>query len=173
MFYLTSALIGRILLRQPAWRWPLVFERPWISTSLADLWSFRWHQTFRYMFVELGSRPGGAKLASGRLGAFALSGAALHDFGMWGDSEREWSPACYRILSPHERRYRLGVSVLAGDWASCRWALGFNWVWSVVWSVGWDTMIIDACTRRGLMASDFFPFAPRPGKWLVDAIISL
>jgi len=109
MFYLTSALIGRILLRQPAWRWPLVFERPWISTSLADLWSFRWHQTFRYMFVELGSRPGGAKLASGRLGAFALSGAALHDFGMWGDSEREWSPACYRILSPHERRYRLGV----------------------------------------------------------------
>jgi hypothetical protein len=46
-------------------------------------------------------------------------------------------------------------------------------VWSVVWSVGWGTMIIDAWTRRGLMASDFFPFAPRPGKWLVDAIISL
>jgi hypothetical protein len=37
MLYLTSALIGRILLRQPAWRWPPIFERPWTSTSLADL----------------------------------------------------------------------------------------------------------------------------------------
>ena len=47
-------------------------------------------------------------------------------------------------------------------------------VWSVAWSIGWGTMIsIDAWTRRGLMASDFSPFAPRLGKWLVDAIISL
>jgi hypothetical protein len=74
------------------------------------------------------------------------------------------APHCYQIISPHERRYRLGVWVQAGDRASCRWALG---------SVGWGTMIIDAWTRRGLMTSDFFPFAPRPGKWLVDAIISL
>jgi Membrane bound O-acyl transferase family len=50
-----------------------------------DFWSFRWHQSFRYVFVELGSRPGGAKLGrlGALLGAFALSGL-LHDFGMWG-----------------------------------------------------------------------------------------
>jgi hypothetical protein len=57
--------------------------------------------------------------------------------------------------------------------ATSRPPLGLGVV-CVVWSVDWGTMIIDAWTRRGLMASDFFPFAgPRPGKWLVDAIISL
>jgi Membrane bound O-acyl transferase family len=75
MFYLISALIGRILLRQPAWRWPPLFERPWASTSLADFWRFRWHQMFRYVFVVLGSRPVGAKLGrpGALLGAFAVS----------------------------------------------------------------------------------------------------
>ena len=49
----------------------------------------------------------------------------------------------------------------------------WGWVWTMVWSIGWGTMIVDAWTRCGLMASDFFPFAPRLGKWLVDAVISL
>ena len=48
----------------------------------------------------------------------------------------------------------------------------WGWVWSVAWSVSWGTLIIDAWSRRGLMACDFFPFVPRLGKWLVDAIIS-
>jgi hypothetical protein len=152
MFYLTSALIGRILLRQPARRWPPLFERPWASTSLMDFWSFRWHQSFRYVFVELGSRPGGAKLGrlGALLGAFALSGL-LHDFGMWGLGKVSGAPLCYRILSPHERWYRLGVWVQGFKQATGRRVSGLcGWVWCVVWSIGWGTIIIDAWTRCGI-----------------------
>jgi hypothetical protein len=172
MFYLISALIGRILLRQPAWRWPPLFERPMTSTSLADFWSFRWHQSFRYVFVELGSRPGGAKLGrpGALLGAFTLSGL-LHDFGMWGLGKgMEFrSVTGFFLLMGVGAALEYGFKQATGHRVGGLW----GWVWSVVWSVGWGTMMIDAWARRGLMASDFFPFAPRPGKWLVDAIISL
>ena len=169
--YLASALIGRILLRQPAWRWPPLFERPWTSTSLADFWSFRWHQTFRYVFVVLGSRPGGAKLGrpGALLGAFAVSGA-LHDIGMWGLGKgMEFrSVSGFFLLMGVGTALEYGFKQATGHRVGGLW----GWMWSMVWSIGWGTLIIDAWTRRGLMASDFFPFAPRPGKWLVDAINS-
>jgi hypothetical protein len=172
MFYLTSALIGRILLRQPAWRWPPFFERPWASTSLTDFWSFRWHQSFRYVFVELGSRPGGAKLGrlGALLGAFALSGL-LHDFGMWGlgNGMEPRSVTGFFLLMSVGTALECGFKQATGRRVGGLW----GWVWCVVWSIGWGTMIIDAWTRCGLMTPDFFPFAPRPGKWLVDAIIPL
>jgi hypothetical protein len=91
------------------------------------------------------------------VGCVRAVGSSIARFRDVGTRKGNGALHCYRIRSPHERRYRLGVWVQAGDWASRRWALGFNWVWSVVWSVGWGTMIIDAWTRRGLMASDFFP----------------
>ena len=172
VFYLTSTLIGRILLRQPAWLWPPLFEHPWTSTSLADFWSLRWHQIFRYGFVELGSRPGGATLGrpGALFGAFALSGL-LHDFGTWGLGEEMelLSITGFFLLMGVGTALEYGFKQATGHRVGGLW----GWVWSAVWSIGWGTMIIDAWTRRGLMASDFFPSAPRPGKWLVDVIISL
>ena len=172
IFYLTLALIGRVLLRQPAWQWPPLFERPWTSTSLTDFWSFRWHQTFRYMFVVLGARPGGAKLGrpGALLGAFGLSGL-LHDFGMWGlgkGMEGRFVSGFFLIMG-------VGIALEHGFKPATGHRVGglWGWVWSMVWSIGWGTMIVDAWTRCGLMASDFLPFAPRLGKWLVDAVISL
>ncbi len=32
-----------------------------------------------------------------------------------------------------------------------------GWVWTMVWSISWGTLLIDAWARRGMMASDFFP----------------
>lgn len=172
IFYLISTLIGRILLRQPAWLWPPLFEYPLTSTSLTDFWSFRWHQTFRYVFVALGSRPGGAILGrfGALMGAFTLSGL-LHDFGMWvlGKGMEFRSVTGFFLLMAVGCALEYGFKQATGHRVGGLW----GWVWSVTWSVSWGTMIIDAWTRRGLMASDFFPFAPRPGKWLVDAIILL
>jgi hypothetical protein len=172
MFYLISTLIGRILLRQPAWQWPPLFENPMTSTSLADFWSFRWHQTFRYPFVELGARPVGARLGrpGALFGAFAVSGS-LHDFGMLGLGKKiePRSVTGFFLLMGVGTALEYGFRQATGHRVSGLW----GWVWSVVWTVGWGTMLIDVWTRSGLMASDFFPFAPRPGKWLVDAIISL
>jgi hypothetical protein len=172
MFYLISTLIGRILLRQPAWRWPPLFERPWASTSLSDFWSFRWHQTFRYVFVAVGARPGGAKFGrpGALFGAFAVSGL-LHDFGMWGlGGGMEFrSVSGFFLLMGVGAALEYGFKQATGHRVGGLW----GWAWSMVWSICWGTMIIDAWSRRGLMACDFFPFAPRPGKWLVDAIVSL
>src|ERR1700761_5982334 len=60
--YGIGALVGRVVFRQPASIWPPVSQRPWLSTSLHEYWSVRWHQLFRHIFITFGARPGGALL---------------------------------------------------------------------------------------------------------------
>jgi hypothetical protein len=142
MFYLTSVLIGRILLRQPAWRWPPIFERPWTSTSLADLWSFRWHQTFRYMFFELGPRPLERNLG-GPERSWVRSRCREHcTISGCGTRKGNGAPHCYRILSPHELLMSVGTALEYGFKQATGHRVGglWGWVWSVVWSVGWGTL---------------------------------
>jgi hypothetical protein len=79
MRYHTVMLMGRILLLRPAWRWLPLTYRPWISTSITEFWSFRWHQIFRHIYVAFSSRPRGTLL-----GAFAALSRVMHDLGMWG-----------------------------------------------------------------------------------------
>jgi hypothetical protein len=94
------------------------------------------------MFVELGSRPGGAKLGrpGALLGAFALSGA-LHDFGMWGlgkGMELRFVTGFFLLMSVGTA-LEYGFKQATGHRVGGLW----GWVWSVVRSVGWGTMIID------------------------------
>ncbi|KAF8271416.1 hypothetical protein EI94DRAFT_1720550 [Lactarius quietus] len=44
VMYHIASLVGRVLLRQSAADWPALSARPWTATSIADFWSFRWHQ---------------------------------------------------------------------------------------------------------------------------------
>ncbi|RHZ81145.1 hypothetical protein Glove_123g80 [Diversispora epigaea] len=37
--------------------WPFIINNPIMSTSLTDLWSNRWHQVFREIWVSLAYRP--------------------------------------------------------------------------------------------------------------------
>ncbi|CAG8589424.1 6765_t:CDS:1 [Scutellospora calospora] len=37
--------------------WHLLFKSPWMSTSLTEFWSIRWHQAFREIFVSFIYRP--------------------------------------------------------------------------------------------------------------------
>ncbi|KAH9997355.1 hypothetical protein BJV77DRAFT_1059170 [Russula vinacea] len=154
--YHLATLIGRILLRQPAWRWPPLSDRPWTATSITEFWSFRWHQFFRHVFIVFGSQPGGALLGrpGALVGAFAVSGV-MHDVGMWGLGRGTEFRTVFRRVTGR----RVG-----GLW---------GWAWTMVWTVGWGSLMIDAWARRGMIASDFFPYGLRPGKPLVDAIISL
>jgi hypothetical protein len=62
-------------LRQPATHWTALSARPWMATSIANVWSFRWHQFFRNALRRVGARPGGALL--GKPGAlFGASGVS-------------------------------------------------------------------------------------------------
>ena len=172
MYYHISTLMGRILLRQSAWQWPPISNRPWLSTSLAELWSLRWHQLFRYVFVTLGSRPGGALLgrAGALMGAFAIS-AVLHDLSMWGVGQGTE----FRTVGGFFLLMGVGVTlehvfkVVTGRRVGGIW----GWAWTMVWTTAWGTLLIDAWARRGMCSPGFVSDGPRPGKLLVDAIISI
>jgi hypothetical protein len=172
IYYHIASLGGRILLRQPAWQWPPISNRPWMSTSIAELWSLRWHQLFRYVFVTFGSRPGGALLGrvGALMGAFAIS-AVLHDLSLWGlgrGTEFRAVGGSFLLMGAgavleHAFKVVTGRRV-GGVW---------GWVWTMVWTTACGTLFIDAWARHGMCATGYVSNGPRPGKLLVGAIISL
>jgi hypothetical protein len=170
--YHIATLIGRILLRQSTWQWPPISNRPWMSTSITELWGFRWHQMFRYVFVTFGSRPGAALLgrAGALMGAFAIS-AVLHDLSMWGIGQgTEFrTVGGFFLLMGVGAALEHAFKVVTGRRVGGIW----GWVWTMVWTTVWGTLLIDAWVRRGMRATDSVLDGPRPGKLLVDAIISL
>ncbi|KAI0267582.1 hypothetical protein BGY98DRAFT_1084602 [Russula aff. rugulosa BPL654] len=170
--YHIATLVGRILLRQSAWQWPPLFDRPWTSTSITDCWSFRWHQLFRHEFVVFGSQPGRALLGrpGSVVGAFAVSGV-LHDLGMWGLGRgTEFSTiGGFFLLMGVGATLEYGFKQATGRRVGGLW----GWAWTMVWTISWGTLMIDAWARRGMIAADFFPDRLRPGKLLVNALISL
>ncbi|KAH9030384.1 hypothetical protein EDB84DRAFT_1669690 [Lactarius hengduanensis] len=155
--YHMAALIGRLVCRQPGSHWPPISHRPWLSTSLHEFWSYRWHQLPRHIFVTFGARPGGALLGQpgALMGAFAVS-AVLHHFAMWGiGNGSEFSTVGFKKV--------MGMRV--GGF--------FGWLWTTLWVIGWGIFLIDTWARHGMLASEIFPTGLRPGKPLVDGVISL
>ena len=172
MLYRIGALFGRVVLRQPASDWPPVSHRPWLSTSLHEFWSFRWHQLFRHIFIVFGARPGGALLGrpGALMGAFAAS-AVFHHIGVWGigyGSDFGSVGGFFLIMG-------LGAAMeVAFKTATGMCVRGFSgWLWTMSWTVMWGTLLIDGWARNGMLSSEFFPDRLRPGKALVDAIIGL
>jgi len=171
MLYHVATLIGRVVLRQSAWQWPPLFNRPWTSTSIGDFWGFRWHQFFRHVFVVYGARPGGALLGQpgALLGAFAVS-AVIHDLGMWGLGRgTEFRTAGgFFLLMGIGAALEHGFKGLTGRRVGGIW----GWAWTMGWTLGWGTLMIDAWARRGIVACDYSPDWLRPGKLVIDTIIS-
>ena len=170
--YHFSTLVGRILLRQSVWQWPPLFDRPWTSTSITDCWGFRWHQLFRHVFVVFGSQPGRAVLGrpGAVVGGFAVSGV-MHDLGMWGVGRgTEFSTVGgFFLLMGVGATLEYGFKQATGRRVGGLW----GWVWTMVWIISWGTLMIDAWARRGMLAASSFPDKHRPGKLLVNALISL
>ncbi|KAH9049774.1 hypothetical protein EDB83DRAFT_1386621 [Lactarius deliciosus] len=170
--YHMAALIGRIVCRQPGSHWPPVSHRPWLSTSLHEFWSYRWHQLFRHIFVTFGARPGGALLGQpgALIGAFAVS-AVLHHFAMWGignGSEFSTAGGFFLLMG-------VGVAMEVAFKKVTGMRVGgfFGWLWTMLWVLVWGMFMIDTWGRHGMLASEFFPTRLRPGKPLVDGVIGL
>ncbi|KAF9237187.1 hypothetical protein BU15DRAFT_63353 [Melanogaster broomeanus] len=75
-FSSVTAMLGVAVFQQHPSQWPPLFDSPWSSTSLSDLWSRRWHQTFRHTFLAVGGRPFNFLFGrlGGVLGVFLVSG---------------------------------------------------------------------------------------------------
>jgi hypothetical protein len=104
------------------------------------------------------------------MGAFAVS-AVLHDLSMWG------------LGRGTEFRTVGGFFLLMGVGAALEHAFKavtgrlvggiWGWVWTMGWTTAWGTLLIDAWVRGGMCETDSVSDGLRPGKLLVDAIISL
>ncbi|KAI9435071.1 hypothetical protein H4582DRAFT_2100529 [Lactarius indigo] len=170
--YHMAVLVGRVVFRQPASHWPPLSDSPWLSTSLHDFWSSRWHQLFRHLFITFGARPGVALLGrpGAPIGAFAVS-AVLHHVGVWGlgyGSEFSTAGGFFLLMG-------VGVAMEAGFKKVTGMRVGgfFGWLWTMLWVLVWGTPMIDAWARHGVLASEYFPPQLRPAKVLIDAVIEL
>ena len=172
MLYRIGALVGRVVLRQPASDWPPISNRPWLSTSIHQYWSFRWHQLFRHIFIVFGARPGGALLGrpGALMGAFSVS-AALHYFMVWGLG----NGSEFTTVGGYFLAMGFGVALeIAFKTATGVRVQGFSgWLWTMSWTLVWGTWMMDAWARHGMLSSVFFPNRFSPGKALVDAFIGL
>ena len=169
--YHIATLFGRVVLRQPAADWPALSARPWMATSIADFWSFRWHQFFRQTFVAFGARPGGALLGrpGAFLGGFGVS-SLLHYVGLWGlgKGTEFWGAGAFFVL--------MGVgAVLERVWqhtTGTRVRGFWGWAWTMSWTLLWGTFMLDGWARHGLIANDFIPRLGL-GKLIIDGTIGL
>ncbi|KAI0297524.1 hypothetical protein B0F90DRAFT_1938763 [Multifurca ochricompacta] len=170
--YHAGTLIGRILLCQPASQWPPNSRQPWLSTSVREFWSFRWHQALRHFFISFGARPCGKLLwrPGAIMGSFAVS-AIFHHIALWGlDYGTEFSTAGgFFLLMGLGTIMEVEFTRVTG----LRVQGLFGWLWTMLWTLFWGTFMIDEWARRGMFSNDFFPEYLRLGKLLVDTVITL
>ncbi|KAH8990399.1 hypothetical protein EDB86DRAFT_2939148 [Lactarius hatsudake] len=170
--YHMAALVGRVVCRQPASHWPPVSHRPWLSTSLHEFWSSRWHQLFRHLFITFGTRPGATVLGrpGSLIGAFAVS-AVMHHVSLWGlgsGTEFKTAGGFFLLMGPG-----VAIEVTFKKLMDKRVGGFFGWLWTMLWVLVWGIFLIDTWTLHGMLASENFPTGLRPGKPLVDAVIGL
>ena len=170
--YHIATLVGRIVYREPAFMWPRLFHRPWLSTSINEFWSFRWHQVLRHDFVVFGARPGGALFGKpgSVMGGFAVS-AILHHIGLWGvgnGTEFVTAGGFFLLMGigeVMEVAFTRATGLRVGGW--------IGWLWTMVWTTLWGTLMVDGWARHGMLATQLLPDGFRPGKVVVDAIIAM
>ena len=170
--YHCATLVGRIVFRQPASAWPPIFHRPLMSTSLQEFWSVRWHQLGRHVFIVFGARPVGKLFGrpGALMGGFAVS-AVLHHVALWGlgnGSDNVTVRGFFLLMGVGtvvEEAFTGVTGLRVRGW--------FGWLWMMAWMTLWGTFMLDGWARHGMMASEFIPVGPRPGKIVVDAIIAL
>ena len=110
------------LLRWAGFAVPLLFDRPWAATSLAEFWSRRWNLAFVEMNQRLFLRPLYRYFGKqgSRFALFALSGV-LHELGLSFPADAGWGqPLSYFLLHAAlvaaEERFRIANRVWVWFW---------------------------------------------------------
>lgn len=165
--YLFATLFSVILLSHSPSYWPPIFDHPWSSTSLSQLWSRRWHQLFKDIFVSFGGNP--LALFMGRvggvLGAFFVSGL-LHTLGLWGMGRG----GEFIKVTGFFMMMAVGI-LLEYSWKKFTGSYVdgfFGRVWMLVWLLGWGHLLIDAWSTKGLIGSVFLPDGHRPSDYILQ-----
>ncbi|KAI0291686.1 hypothetical protein BC826DRAFT_1098046 [Russula brevipes] len=148
--YHVGEVVGRIVFRHPASLWPRFSNKPWMSTSLHEFWSVRWHQFLRHPFVTFGARPGGMLFGKpgAFIGAFAVSAFAHHLY-LWGlGNGTEFVTAGGFFLL-------MGVGAVLEDGfkkvTGLRVRGWIGWLWTMAWITTWGTPMMDGWARHGII----------------------
>jgi hypothetical protein len=139
------------------------FDRRFLELPLAPVLPTR----VRRLWRAAGRRdPGPARSAARRVWVSAV----IHDLGMWGlgRGTEFHSVSGFFLLMGIGAAVEHAFKRLTGRRVGGFW----GWAWTMAWTLGWGTLIIDAWARRGLVARDFSPEWLRPGKLLLNTIIS-
>ena len=130
--YQLIAIVFIIVFQQRPSQWPPLFDDPWLSTSLTELWGRRWHQMMREQLVKAGVQPFGYLFGrlGGLFGAFFLSGV-FHDieFRSLGRGGNSVVIIGFWVMNS------LGV-VLERLWMK-RTGRRVGGVWGRIWTFGW------------------------------------
>ena len=104
------------------------------------------------------------------MGAFAMS-EVLHTSGCGVLAEARSFPTVggFFLLMGVGAALEHGFKQVTGRRVGGLW----GWARTMMWTIGWSTLMLDAWSRHGMVASDFFPYGLRPGKAVIDALILL
>jgi hypothetical protein len=171
--YLVLTFPAILLFRQSPEDWPPLFAQPWLSTSLNEFWSYRWHQLFRDNFVSFGGLPIAFVTGSrsgALLGSFFTSGL-LHYLGLWGMGRGS------DFLGIGGFFIMMGVGTLLER----RWkkVTGYHvrgvkgWLWTFSWVTVWSLFLVEGWVTKGLAGSYFMPAEWRPGAFVMEKLKSL
>jgi len=161
MIYTILSLIGVGLARQRPDQWPPLFDWPMLSTSMTDLWGWRWHQSFRTPFIYGGSYPLAAIFGrTGHIiGAFGLS-ALLHHAGVAAMGRGE----NYGVMLTFVM-YGVGflLEQLWRKWTGKKPSGILGWLWTAGWLLVWSLPLMEAWARSGYIGA-WLPHAPEPWR---------
>ncbi|KAH0833888.1 membrane bound O-acyl transferase family-domain-containing protein [Lanmaoa asiatica] len=164
--YQFLAILCIILFQQLPSQWPPLFDSPWLSTSLSELWGRRWHQMMRDMLLTLGGQPFNYLFGrlGGLLGAFLISGMfhviELHSLGRGGNSVAVLG---FWIMNG------VGV-VLERVWkATTGRPVGgvLGWMWTFGWLALWGVPAVNEWAKTGRFGGLSLPGEFEPSLALV------
>ncbi|KIO22459.1 hypothetical protein M407DRAFT_245173 [Tulasnella calospora MUT 4182] len=148
-------LIGVGLLQLDPADHPPIFSKPWLSTSLRDLWSRRWHSVFRNYFAILGYAAGHRIMGEvgGVLGVFFLSGL-LHDWTIWGMGKGTdfWRIVGFFYLQGIGMCVEATFSVVTGRKIRGWWGRA----WTCLFMLTTAHLVVEAWLQRGLAGGIYF-----------------
>lgn len=161
--HLLLAILCTILFQHHPSQWPPLFDSPWLSTSLTELWGRRWHQMMRELLMSLGFAPFNYLFGhlGGLFGAFLVSGI-IHDielrsFGRGGNSVAVigfWAMCGVGVVLERIWKKYTGRPV-GGIWGR---------LWTFGWMALWGIPVVNEWAKAGRFGALRLPGELEP--WL-------
>lgn len=167
--YQFLAIVCIILFQQHPSQWPPLFDSPWLSTSLSELWGRRWHQMMRELLVTLGMRPFGYLFGrlGGLFGAFLVSGIfhdiELRSFGRGGNSVAIigfWVMNSAGVVLERVWKATTGRRV-GGFWGR---------IWTFGWLALWGVPVVNEWAKAGRLGALSLPGELEPALGLARLV---